>query len=83
MADTANSEFWRDLKPIEQKFRPGALPEAYIANAPTEDERFYAPLSETVGTRPLWISPSQNRWCDVLMCRVQRHRAADLARRER
>src|SRR6266581_2931804 len=73
----ANSEFWRELKPIEQKFRPGALPEAYIANAPTEDERFYAPLSETVGTRPLWISPSQNRWCDVLMCRgaglVNRH----------
>src|SRR6266702_777646 len=52
----ANSEFWRELKPIEQKFRPGALPEAYIANAPTEDDRFYAPLSETVGTRPLWIS---------------------------
>jgi 2,4'-dihydroxyacetophenone dioxygenase len=73
----ANSEFWRELKPIEQKFRPGALPEAYIANAPTEDDRFYAPLSETVGTRPLWISPSQNRWCDVLMCRgaglVNRH----------
>src|SRR6266566_3488810 len=90
MAETANSggdrggrppgeqsEFWRELKPIEQKFRPVALPEAYIANAPTEDERFYAPLSETVGTRPLWISPSQNRWCDVLMCRgaglVNRH----------
>ena len=69
--------FWRELKPIEQKFRPGALPEAYIADAPTEDERYYAPLSETVGTRPLWISPSQNRWCDVLMCRgaglVNRH----------
>ena len=73
----ANSEFWRELKPIEQKFRPGALPEAYVANAPTDDDRFYAPLSETVGTRPLWISPSQNRWCDVLMCRgaglVNRH----------
>ena len=77
MAETANSEFWRELKPIEQKFRPGALPEAYIADAPTEDDRFYAPLSETVGTRPLWISVSQNRWCDVLMCRgaglVNRH----------
>ena len=36
-----NSEFWRELKPIEQKFRPGALPEAYIANAPTEDDRFF------------------------------------------
>src|ERR1700732_958647 len=77
MAETANSGIWRELKPIAQKFRPGALPEAYIANAPTDDERYYAPLSETVGTRPLWISPSQNRWCDVLMCRgaglVNRH----------
>ena len=48
-----------------------------LADAPTEDDRFYAPLSETVGTRPLWISVSQNRWCDVLMCRgaglVNRH----------
>jgi hypothetical protein len=50
MAETANSEFWRDLKPIEQKFRPGALPEAYIADAATDDDRYYAPLSETVGT---------------------------------
>ena len=23
MAQTANSEFWRELKPIAQKFRPG------------------------------------------------------------
>ena len=51
----ANSEFWRELKPIEQKLPARRLPEAYIANAPTEDDRFYAPLSETVGTRPLWI----------------------------
>ena len=29
--DTPQREFWRDLKPIEQEFRPGALPEAYIA----------------------------------------------------
>ncbi len=70
-------EFWRDLKPIAQTFRPGAAPEAYIANAATDDDRFYAPLSETVSTRPLWMSPTQNRWCDVLMCRgaglVNRH----------
>jgi hypothetical protein len=39
MAETANSEFWRELKPIEQKFRPGALPEAYIADAATDDDR--------------------------------------------
>jgi 2,4'-dihydroxyacetophenone dioxygenase len=75
--DTPQREFWRDLKPIEQVFRPGALPEAYIQNAPTDDERYYVPFSETVGSRPLWISPSQNRWCDVLYARraglVNRH----------
>jgi 2,4'-dihydroxyacetophenone dioxygenase len=75
--DTPKREFWRDLKPIDQVFRPGALPEAYIKNAPTDDERYYVPFSETVGSRPLWISPSQNRWCDVLYARsaglVNRH----------
>jgi 2,4'-dihydroxyacetophenone dioxygenase len=77
MPEREGAEFWRDLKPIAQVFRPGALPEAYIPDAATDDERYYAPLSETVGTRPLWISPSQNRWCDVLLCRgaglVNRH----------
>ena len=77
MAQSGGGEFWRDLKPITQAFRPGAAPEAYVSQAATDDERFYAPLSETVGTRPLWISPSQNRWCDVLMARgaglVNRH----------
>ena len=75
--DTPKREFWRDLKPIDQVFRPGALPEAYIKDAPTDDERYYVPFSETVGSRPLWISPSQNRWCDVLYARaaglVNRH----------
>jgi 2,4'-dihydroxyacetophenone dioxygenase len=77
VAEASGGEFWRDLKPIEHAFKPGALPEAYISQAATDDERYYAPLSETVGTRPLWISPGQNRWCDVLMCRgagmVNRH----------
>jgi 2,4'-dihydroxyacetophenone dioxygenase len=62
----AKSEFWRDLKPIENPHRPGALPEVYHENAPIDDERFYVPLTETVRTRPLLIVPSQNRWCDVL-----------------
>ena len=58
MAEASGGEFWREFKPVAQVFRPGAMPEVYIANAATDDERFYAPLSETVGTRPLWISPS-------------------------
>ena len=53
MPEAAKSEFWRDLKPISNAFRPHAVPEAYISNAPTDDERFYAPRTETVGTRPL------------------------------
>ena len=71
------NEFWRELKPIAEVFRPGAAPEAYIQDAATLDERWYAPLSPTAGSRPLFISPSQNRWCDVLMAKgagmVNRH----------
>jgi 2,4'-dihydroxyacetophenone dioxygenase len=32
-----------------------------------EDERYCVPFTETVSVRPLWISPSENKWCDVLM----------------
>src|SRR5256885_14824624 len=71
------TEFWRNLKPISKVFRPGAAPELHLNDAPTDDDRFYVPLSETVGSRPLLIVPSQNRWCDVLMAKsaglVNRH----------
>ena len=50
-------EFWRDLKPIEKVFQPDALPEVYM-DAATDDERYYVPFTETVSSRPLWISPS-------------------------
>ena len=66
MTETTNTEFWRDLKPIETVFRPDARPEAYIPNAAIDDERYYVPLSETVGSRPLWISPDRNQWADIL-----------------
>ena len=66
---TTGSEFWRDLEPIDKVFQSDARPEVYLENAPTDDERFYVPLTETVSTRPLWISPAQNRWCDVLMAK--------------
>ncbi len=71
------TEFWRDLKPIEKVFQHDAKPEVHLADAPTDNERFYVPLTDTVSTRPLWISPAQNRWCDVLMAKeaglVNRH----------
>jgi 2,4'-dihydroxyacetophenone dioxygenase len=77
MPETPKSEFWRDLKPIERVFQPDAPPEVYIANAPIDDDRYYVPFSETVSSRPLWISPTTNRWCDILMAKsaglVNRH----------
>jgi 2,4'-dihydroxyacetophenone dioxygenase len=71
------TEFWREIKPITRVFQTDALPEVYTSDAPTEDERFYVPFTDTVSSRPLWISPTQNRWCDVLYAKgaglVNRH----------
>jgi len=77
MNEQPKPEFWRGLKPIEKVFQPDAKPEVYISNAPTDDERYYVPFSDTVSSRPLWISPSQNKWADILMAKgaglVNRH----------
>ena len=64
---TNGNEFWRDIPAIPNPFKPDALPEVYLANAPTDDTRLYVPFTETVSSRPLWISPNENRWCDILM----------------
>jgi 2,4'-dihydroxyacetophenone dioxygenase len=66
MPETARTEFWRDLKPITRVFQTHAVPEAYVEDAPIDDDRYYVPLTETVGSRPLLIAPTQNRWCDIL-----------------
>ena len=63
---TATSEFWRELTPIANVFKPDAQPEVYIADAATDDLRYYVPFSETVSSRPLWISPNDNKWADIL-----------------
>ena len=77
MPEAAKNEFWKDLKPIEQVFKPDASPETYIHNAPFDDEKYFMNLTETVYSRPLWISPSNNKWCDILMAKepglVNRH----------
>lgn len=77
MPEKSNTEFWRSLKPIAKVFQPDALPEVYIPNAAIDDERYYVPFSETVYSRPIWISPQQNKWCDILMSKgaglVNRH----------
>ena len=67
MAEKAGAEFWRDLKPIEKVFQVDALGEVYRQKAPEGDKRLFVPFTETVSSKPLWISPSTNRWCDILM----------------
>ncbi len=67
MAEAATTEFWKDLKPIQDVFKPDGIPEVFYADTWSDDMRYYVPLTETVFTRPLFISPAQNRWCDILM----------------
>ena len=50
MPEAPKAECWRDLKPIDRVFRPDALPEVYLSNAPTDDERYYVPFTETVSS---------------------------------
>src|SRR5581483_4099819 len=77
MPQAASTEFWRDLKPIEKVFQSDALPEVYTRDAPNGDERLFVPFTETVSSKPLWISPGQNKWADILMAKraglVNRH----------
>src|SRR5580658_11116256 len=77
MPQPGASEFWRDLKPIEKVFQLDTLGEIYRHNAPEGDKRYWVPFTETVSTKPLWISPSTNRWADILMAEgaglVSRH----------
>ena len=77
MPDDKGAEFWRGIKPIDKVFQPDAKPEVYLSNIADDDERYYVPFTETVFSRPVWISPSRNMWCDVLMAKaaglVNRH----------
>jgi 2,4'-dihydroxyacetophenone dioxygenase len=77
MSSAAATEFWRVLKPLADVFKPDAQREVHIASAPSADSRWYVPISDTVFSRPLWISPTQNKWCDILMANsaglVNRH----------
>lgn len=77
MPETATSEFWRDLKPIPNAFKPGVPPEVYLRDPANSDEKLFIPLTATVLSRPVWISPQQNMWADILWAKraglVNRH----------
>ena len=45
------AEFWRDLRPIKQHLQGGArCPRCSAPNMTNDDERYYVPLKETVGS---------------------------------
>jgi 2,4'-dihydroxyacetophenone dioxygenase len=77
MPEAATTEFWKGLSPIKNVFKPDALPEVYMHDVPNGDERLFVPFTESVSSKPMWISPSSNRWCDILMSKaaglVNRH----------
>jgi 2,4'-dihydroxyacetophenone dioxygenase len=60
------AEFWRELRPIEHALKPDALPEVYLPKVATDEDRYYVPFTETVGSRPLWINVKDNSWSDIL-----------------
>ena len=67
MPEAATTEFWRDIKPVPNSFKPGVLPEVYMKDPANSDPLYFVPVSETVSSRPVWISPQRNMWADVLM----------------
>jgi 2,4'-dihydroxyacetophenone dioxygenase len=77
MPAAATTEVWRDLKPIANSFKPGVAPEVYMKDPANDDPRYFIPLTETVLSRPMWISPQQNMWADILWAKqaglVNRH----------
>jgi hypothetical protein len=50
MAEAAQTQFRRDLEPIENVFRKHSPPEMDTPNIATDGERYDVPPSETVGT---------------------------------
>lgn len=77
MTEILKTEFWRDIAPIANVFKPDTQPEQYLQDIATDDERYYVPFGENVRVRPLHIAPEKNRWCGLMTCKgaglVNRH----------
>ena len=72
----SDTEFWRDITPLGNVFKPGAVSEVYVPDH-GDDERFFIPINDTVSVRPLFISPGQNSWSDIMVAKqpglIHRH----------
>ncbi|WP_405726128.1 hypothetical protein OG885_04125 [Streptomyces sp. NBC_00028] len=51
MPEVAGGEFWKNLKPITNSFKPDALPEVHLSQAATDDDRYYVPFTA------IWSGP--------------------------
>ncbi len=57
MPVAATAEFWEGLKPITTMLWANALPEIDPPDVANADECYFAPFTQAVSSRPLWISP--------------------------
>jgi len=66
------------LTPYQLEFPKEALPEIFVKDALTSDERMWVPQSENVWFRPLCLNRSQGYWVTLLKVKkagvLSRHR---------
>ena len=69
MPEAATTEFWRDIKPVPNSFKPGVLPEVYMKDPANSDPRYFVPVSDQrwFGERQVrlalmtWVSSRRSR----------------------
>ena len=62
----AGTEFWRDLKPIENVFKPRRAARGRTSRRADRRRALLRPAVRDRRLPPAVIQPSQNRWCDIL-----------------
>ena len=73
MSEATGTEFWRDLKPIDKPYSsPTRCPRSTSPTRPPTTSATTSRSPTRSGSRPLWISPTQNRWCDILCAKGRR-----------
>lgn len=76
MPEPATVENWKDVAPVPDFQRPYGLDNLYVPDITGDHDLHYMTMREGLWARALWISPSQNMWCNVLKGRaglINRH----------
>jgi hypothetical protein len=69
LSDGQQEEGWNSGATADREGLPGRCPAGSLPPTATDDERYYGSFTETVSSRPSG-SPSQNKWCDILMAKA-------------